>query len=133
MTRVESILRRLFRVKEMGWKEYDEVFDRYTLLATPWGSLILHKLIAPLPQPCHDHPWSFWTFILAGGYIEHTQIGTYRRKPGDLLYRPAEFAHSVQTYPGKTSWSILLLGPKRRQWKSDDCNLFGIRSHLTVG
>jgi hypothetical protein len=102
--------------KEIGWKELGEVFYRYTLLKTPWFNVYLHKLDAPNWHPvCHDHPWSFVTILLKGGYLEKCDEGTFHRKPGAMLYRPAEFKHNIIT-PYGTSWSLVITTKKKRQW-----------------
>jgi len=40
-----------------------------------WGySLKLHIILrSDDDRALHDHPWSFWTLMLSGGYFEHTR------------------------------------------------------------
>lgn len=102
--------------KELGWKDIGEVFTRYTLLKTPLFRVYLHCLYAPRWHPMgHDHPWSFVTLILRGGYLEWTPSGKFYRPPGSVLHREAEFAHNVIT--GGVCWSLVVTGPKRREWQ----------------
>ena len=116
-----NLLRRLLPHKELGWKEIGEEFTRFTLLRTRWGNIYLHRLKAlNEPPECHDHPWSFVTIILRSGYNEyHNGVWTWRR-PGSILYRPAEFSHNVVTKG--VAWSIVIVGRKRRNWGFVHCD-----------
>ncbi len=108
--------------KQIGWKEIGEDFIRYAILKTPWFNVYLHRLIAPAWHPmCHDHPWSFVTFILWSGYLERVASGKeIRRRPGSVLYRPAEFRHNVIT-PYGTAWSLIVTTKKSRDWGFQPC------------
>ena len=111
----ERLLRSCVPYREIGWQEIGEKFTRYQLVKTPWWIVYLHQLDAPRLHPeCHNHPWRFVAIILWRGYFE--QIGTriYRRRPGDVLYRAAEFSHNV--YTEGTSWSLIFTGPRCRDW-----------------
>src|SRR5579872_5760324 len=122
----EWLLRKVLPHKEIGWTEIGERFTRFTLLKTRWFNVYLHKLWAPDWHPeCHDHPWSFLAIILAGGYWEQTSSACVWRRPGSVLYRPAEFTHNVVTrdafgFP-HINWSIVITGPKRRSWSFKVC------------
>ena len=107
---------------EIGWKEIGEEFTRYQLLKTPWFNIYLHRLFAPVWHPsCHDHPWSFVTFILWNGYLERVSSGEeVRRRAGSILYRPAEFSHNVIT-PYGTAWSLIVTSRKTRDWGFQPC------------
>jgi hypothetical protein len=117
------LLRLIFPWKEIGWKEYGEVFYRYTVLKTPWFKIFLHQLTCPIwPDHCHDHPWKFLSLILWGGY-EEFHLGKITFRPiGSLLYRPATFSHNVVTRG--TCWSLVIVGSKSRNWKHDSCKEF---------
>lgn len=111
-----DLIRRLLPFKDIGWPEIGEIFTRFTLVKSRWGAVYLHRLYCPNEHPhCHDHPWSFVTVILRGGYWEKTDEGLTWRRPGSILYRPAEFRHTVITTT-KTSWSLVIVGRKRRSW-----------------
>jgi len=106
----------IFPHEEIGWTEVGEEFTRYRLLVTPWFRVFVHRLHCPQWHPQgHDHPWSFVAIVLKGGYLERTQEGKFWRGPGSVLFRPAEFVHNVVT-GSKTNWSLVITGPKRRQW-----------------
>ena len=109
-----SILQR----KELGWTEIGEEFTRYVILKTPWFQVLVHRLWCPVwHEKSHDHPWWFVAFIFWGGYWEKA-VGRPKtwRGVGSLLFRRAEFAHNVTT-DGSVNWSIVITGPKRRDWK----------------
>lgn len=114
-------LLKLLPYKDIGWKEIGEEFTRYTVLKTPWFNVYLHQLYAPVAHPeCHDHPWSFLAVLLWRGYSEQVGSEWYRRRPGSMLWRPAEFIHNVVT-PYGTSWSLIFTGAKKRAWGFKTC------------
>jgi hypothetical protein len=125
MTRLEQWLRRNFAHKEIGWQEIDEKFTRYTLLKTRWLTVYLHQLDAAIAHPsCHDHPWSFWAFILRGGYWEsHDGRPFVWRGVGSVLYRHARFTHNVVTPRGVTNWSVCVVSQKIRDWGFKCCRV----------
>lgn len=121
MSIVEKILRKVFKHQEIGWKEIGEEFTRYTVCRTRFFNVYLHQLSAPAWHPeCHDHPWTFVAVLLWRGYLEMVGNKNFRRWPGSLLYRPAEFVHNVIT-PYGTSWSLIFTGPKKRKWGFKVC------------
>jgi hypothetical protein len=115
-------LRARLEHKDLGWREIGETFIRFVLLRTRWFNLYLHFLDAPNENPkgCHDHPWSFLTLILWGGYLEYADGVYRRRRAGRILYRRAEFSHSITT-PYGPSWSLVLVGKRRRVWRFNTC------------
>lgn len=117
---IADVLRRVLPHKEIGWSEIGETFTRFTLVKTRWLTVFLHRLDAPNAHPqCHDHPWPFMTLILRGGYDEfHGGVWIWR-KPGSILYRPAEFSHNVRT-GSVVAWSMVIVGAKRREWGFQD-------------
>lgn len=116
-----ALLRRVLPFKDIGWPEHGEEFTRFTLLKTRWGNLYLHRLKCLKMIPfCHDHPWWFLTLILRGGYWEYTTATSWVwRRPGSLLYRPATHRHGVMT--PAVMWSLVLTGPKCRDWAMTSC------------
>ena len=60
-------------VKEIRSKKGELHFKRWRILSTPWFNIFLHFINrADEDKDLHDHPWSFWSIILKGGYIEFT-------------------------------------------------------------
>jgi hypothetical protein len=110
------------RFKEIGWKEIDEEFIRYQIIKCKWFNIYLHYLDASIWEPtCHDHPWWFITLLIWPGYTEQVNGKLHRRWPGMVLYRPAKFQHRVLT-PHGSSWSLILTGPKVREWGRFKCD-----------
>lgn len=118
-------LRKHVQHKDIGWKEIGEQFTRFQLFKSKHFNIYLHRLSAPGWHPeCHDHPWSFLAILLWRGYLERTTymvtpetsgIKDTRKWPGQILWRPATFAHNVIT-PYGVSWSLILTGPVERKW-----------------
>lgn len=75
-----------------------------------------------LDRHLHDHPYFFSSFILEGGYFEHTEKGITDRGAGDLNIHIPWFAHRLvmkNSYGAKT---IFITAPKIRKWgfKTED-------------
>lgn len=64
----------------------------------------------------HDHPRSFVTFILRGGYDDIQLDGTIDcvRAP-TVRQRHAEHAH-ITVAGAKGCWTFVIMGPKVREW-----------------
>jgi hypothetical protein len=91
-----------------------------------------HILRSDEDRDMHDHPWSFVSVILWGGYWEHrpdpwaheSEAGaaarhvSYRRwfGPGSVLRRPAPSIHRLELPLGKTAWSLVFTGRRLREW-----------------
>jgi hypothetical protein len=117
---------------------------------TRFGGVKLHHFLrSDEDRDLHDHPWSFLSIILWGGYWEHvagptvpdpdhccslcvehspapgrhcalnegrrTTIRTWYG-PGSILWRPAPSVHRVELREGRTAWTLVFTGPKRREW-----------------
>ncbi|QQV78021.1 hypothetical protein H5J25_04575 [Sphingomonas aliaeris] len=80
----------------------------------------------------HDHPWSFETEILAGGYVEEVfhivPGGGWRselvhRSPGTVHKVPAEHIHRIVELPQRECWTVVRAGPNvrgTRFWRFGD-------------
>lgn len=68
----------------------------------------------PRHEVFHDHPWSFLTLILAGGYREHTPRGVTFHGPGELLHRPTPWLHRLEL--DRPAWTLVFVGPRKRRW-----------------
>lgn len=64
----------------------------------------------------HDHPWSFWTLVLQGGYEDvHLTGKVDHMRVGSLRFRSAHHAH--KTYAGPKGCTTLVIGPHtQREW-----------------
>lgn len=104
------------------------------------GGVLLHRMDAPDPDiALHDHPWSFVSIILAGGYTEERALtrdaarfalAAEKYEVGDHLQRGEiverrrwsvrrlglEECHRITHLAGKVSWSLVIHGPRRWPW-----------------
>lgn len=110
--------------------------DRWGIV-TRWGGVYLHHIAGPDPgMDVHDHPWTFASLILAGGYSEEhvankdavTCAQTAERWPDTCtpgvarswrrwqVHRmPLDVAHRITSVlPG--TWTFVVRGPDRRVW-----------------
>ncbi|MEG3166484.1 hypothetical protein U1701_18040 [Sphingomonas sp. PB2P19] len=85
----------------------------------------LHRFKAEEPHETpHDHPWSFETEILDGGYVEevfhldacggwHTEL--VHRVPGATYHVEAEHIHRIVELPNGECWTIVRAGRHERE------------------
>lgn len=102
--------------------------ERYYLISTRWlGKLIpslsyrlvLHKTLESDEAGLHDHPWSWSSRILSGGYWEATPHGKFWRSPKDgWRKRTANDYHRLELDPNTTEevWSLFIMGPRVKEW-----------------
>lgn len=111
-------LRRLSHF-DVGDGRGDVFFRRHDLIKSRWlpFSVYLHEFFRSDRDRClHDHPWSFVSIILRGGYWEEMHDGRHWRRPGSLLVRRAEVAHRIEINPGTRPWSLVFVGRRFRPW-----------------
>jgi hypothetical protein len=110
-----------FEIPHMDRPEVNYL-DRWRILETPWGSIFLHRIGTPDSRPTlHDHPWSFVSIVLAGGYLErrlnlHTrQVEARRVRRVNVMRR--DDSHAITALEGgRPCWTLLLVGARRRKW-----------------
>jgi hypothetical protein len=91
------------------------LLTRYYLLDTKRAALYLHHLhTSDEDRALHDHPWSFVTLLLSGGYYEHTTTERLWRRRFSVLYRPAEWQHRLELV--RPTWTLVLRLSRRREW-----------------
>jgi hypothetical protein len=112
--------------------------ERWGLVHDRVGGFYVHRIDGPDPGlDLHDHPWSFVTIVLRGGYIDlqahihadgqhHDERMTrfvwghrhdrYGYLVGPRIHRmPLDVAHRIMSArPG--TWTLVLRGPTRRVW-----------------
>lgn len=112
---------------------------RYNLFQCPAFTIKLHIFHLSDDECMHDHPWWFLSFILWGGYVEHTEKEMieehyqtsdknpeylinrkYIKKeskivhPFSILFRPAEHKHRVEVH--QKCVTLVITGRRTRQW-----------------
>jgi len=93
----------------------------YTLLKIKFGSsevsICIHNFHRGDEDPDpHDHPFSFYSAVLIGGYREFTEDGTsIVRKPLSVAYRSATHRHRVEPLT-KHCWTICMKTKVDREW-----------------
>ena len=140
---------RLFGITIWQWEtitraDNDPYLTRLMIFNCAWFKIMLHWFVGSDDECLHDHPWSFISFIVRGGYWEHVQFkdpycllckGELRRldgkegacpacltkrtktwyKAGSLLLRPAATAHRIEIGTRPTV-TLVITGPKVRAW-----------------
>jgi hypothetical protein len=90
---------------------------RYILLESRFGRVMVHRFLrGDEDDEFHCHPWNFTSVILRGGYFEFTPEGFRWYGAGSVLRRPAEWKHRVVIHPGRRVWSLVITGPRVRDW-----------------
>jgi hypothetical protein len=80
---------------------------------TPFGAIRVHRFFRGDDEPLHDHPWAFWTLVLAGSYRDVSEAGVDHLLAGSWRWRPMGYSHRVET---DGAWTLVLSGPTRRRW-----------------
>lgn len=99
----------------------ENYLERLRIIQTPWFAIYLHRLGTPDSRPVlHDHPWSFVSFILRGGYIEkrlnkHTMQAELRYRRWVNIMRRDD-AHYIVELDREPTWTLLFVGKRRRTW-----------------
>ena len=83
-------------------------------------NVFLHKFHKGDPGDVHDHPWPYFTLILAGGYYEWVLNGNCQvrewRGPGHFRFCSANSYHRIELKEGVTPWTLFIPGPHKREW-----------------
>ena len=84
-------------------------------------NVTLHKVLVSDEPTLHDHPWSYATLILKGGYWENTPQGRFWRGPGHFRYRRASDLHYLELERDDQGneipcWSLFFMGRKAGAW-----------------
>jgi hypothetical protein len=96
---------------------------RWEIVVTPWFSILLHRFETPDPRPTlHDHPWSFVSLILRGGYNEQVgywytdrMAGPIRKRRWINVKRAGDF-HAITNLLRVPTWTLMFTGWRRRKW-----------------
>lgn len=125
MTLARRALERLVKAEVIGQEECP-MMVRWTLFKLPFGlgKLMVHHFPPNVTdRDPHDHPSSFVSLILKGGYF-NTEWEDYGGEivptiewlgRGALVYRPVDHMHITET-GDSGAWTLILMGPKIRKW-----------------
>lgn len=104
------------------WTQTDsEYIRRLHILKTPWFAICLHWILKPDPEPfLHDHPVTFLSIILRGGYGEkrwspergyHTTVHRWFN-----WIRASVLDRHTINYVKPHTVTLCFMGPKIREW-----------------
>lgn len=89
-------------------------------------NVFIHKFLKSDPDHVHDHPWSYATLILKGGYYEWIPqfdslgVKTHEvqqwRGPGHFRIASAASYHRIELNPTVTCWTMFMPGPQKKEW-----------------
>ena len=80
-------------------------------------NIFLHHFLKSDPDDLHNHPWTYRTIILKGGYWEHTKDGRFWRAPFTYTYAPANTFHRLELDKNNPyCWTLFIPGRKVQDW-----------------
>ena len=79
-------------------------------------NVFIHNFHKGDPDDLHDHPWPYFTFILRGGYYEHTPKGRYWRGRFHCRLALSTSLHRIELRPDCDTWTLFIPGLKVRDW-----------------
>lgn len=99
------------------WTDVDsEYITRLHIVKTPWFAVCMHWINKPDPEPfLHDHPVSFLSLILRGGYNENRNGIIECRTLWNFIRASDNDKHSIIDILPNTV-TICFMGPKTREW-----------------
>lgn len=99
----------------------DDYLRRWFVIPrNPWLNVYLHDVRkSDDDRAFHDHPWANTSFLIEGCYWEVTPEGSFLRRAGEVITRPAEALHRLELFEGAGALSLFVTGPKIREWGFD--------------
>lgn len=100
-------------------------FTKSHILGLPFDA-VLHHFTAPDKGGPHDHPFSFHSKVLFGGYIERVYHidpdGTWRsviieHKQHDCFFVAATHIHEIIDFPDGDCYTLILPEKWEREWR----------------
>jgi hypothetical protein len=79
-------------------------------------NIYLHKILLSDEPILHDHPWNWGTFIISGGYYEHTPEGTFWRGPGNFRTHKSTDSHWLELKDDQPCYTLFWHGKRTRTW-----------------
>jgi hypothetical protein len=105
------------------WKDIADIdtgdvyISRLMLIRTRLFGVYLHIIRRPDWAQCeHDHPWSFTTLILRGGYVEEIGGKEFTRRPLYIGRRPRGFEHKITRLLNGPAVTLVFRGPNHEEW-----------------
>lgn len=123
--------RRQFRPDQVIGAPGNVYLKRWHLVRHDGGNVYLHEFHRnDDDRALHDHPWAFSSFVLEGGYWEHSLLYEVTGRPEDqfkrrrVWYGPGEWVrrpwprwpHRVELPPGQRALTLVVTGPRVREW-----------------
>jgi hypothetical protein len=94
---------------------------RWRVVLTPLFGVYVHELRTADPdRDCHDHPWTFRSWVLSGGYVEEvreqdgSKHNVYRHR-GSIHTMPLWRAHRIKAVQPNTV-TLVIVGRRRKVW-----------------
>lgn len=123
---VERVIPKLFAREDICGRDGTLYMRRWRLLGKDGilgRNLMVHRIVRPDEDRApHDHPWSFVSLVLRGGYLEQRQNSSGSvwwvrwRRPGSIAWRRATDLHRIHTIGGPEAWTLVATGPRVRSW-----------------
>lgn len=94
--------------------------ERLRIVQSPIGGAYVHWFVQADDVVPHDHPWSFVSLLLRGGYTEELHDGpihrrTVERRRWSVAFRRSTDSHRISSADHGTM-TLVLVGPRRRTW-----------------
>lgn len=102
-----------------AWSELRNLRDN----SYPWFGIRVHHIVSSDDRTLHDHPWTFATLILRGGYTEATPLtadgvvlSTRAFRAGAFRIVRASHWHYLTLAPGQEAWTLFFTARKSQGW-----------------
>lgn len=124
MARSRSPRWSLFRTMTLRNSDGTPYLKRWRIFECPWFGVYLHRISGPDEgRDLHDHPWPFVSIVLRGGYHEEAPFGASSpiifledRCVRWVNAKRAESLHRVCWLHRVPTWTLILRGPRCRDW-----------------
>jgi len=118
------------RIKNLPPYHLPGYMNRWVLVDAPGEPHVrLHQILrSDHDRWPHNHPWSYTTLILDGGYTEITyevpdgsdktpvEISREWRGVGEIMHYSKEHIHRLELPPGRTCTTLFITAPKEQDW-----------------
>lgn len=116
---MKKLFRKIFLAKEIIARNGMVHFKRWRLIECPFFNIYIHRIyVRDKDKHLHDHPWSYFSFILKGEYIEETPEGLNTKYECSFGIKKSTDFHKIHTVVRPVT-SLFITGPKKRVWGYD--------------